>query len=87
MKFTVIEYSDPVGDVDHISVDLAWPLADVTTLLSYLVTKHERQWLEHFGPTDYFTRMYPEMVAVVASAHKRFADNLHVDDLTIIDWK
>lgn len=87
MKFVVIEYTDPMGDGDNIEVDLSWTLADATTLLSYQVTKHERQWVEYYGPTDYFTRMYPQMVAVVALAHKRFADNLPVDDLTILDWQ
>jgi hypothetical protein len=86
-KFTVIEYMDPAGDVDTIEVDLAWPLADVQLLLAYQTRRHETQWKEKFGPSDYFNRQYPLMMAVIADAKRRFGNGTPIDELTIIDWQ
>jgi hypothetical protein len=86
-KFTVIEYSDPSGDVDSIEVDLSFSTSDLSVLLSYLVKHREYQWENRFGPTTYFSVRYPKLMAIVVEAKYCFDHGLPTEGLTLIDWQ
>jgi len=84
-KFTVLEYTDPAGDCDVIQVDLSQSIDDITKEMAYQVAEHLRGWTSHYGPTRYFYKRFPMMVAVVVDAKRRQEKGLPIDELTLID--
>lgn len=84
-KFTVLEYTDPAGDCDVIQVDLSQSVDDITKEMAYQVAEHLRGWTGKYGPTGYFYKRFPMMVAVVVDAKRRQEKGLPIDELTLID--